>query len=74
MVKELGFGSWQKQTISLNSTGSGSHLVFYTMGTGGSLHVKRLQRKADHSPSHSAEVKNGGITTTITFTPPWCSA
>jgi hypothetical protein len=39
--------------------GSGAHPASYPMGTRGfSLGVKRPERKADHSPPSSAEVKN----------------
>jgi hypothetical protein len=41
-----------------NQTGSGAHLAYYTMGTGGSfLGVTRPGREVDHSSSTSAEVK-----------------
>jgi hypothetical protein len=44
------------------STGSGSHLASYTMGTR-RFHpgcVKQLGCEVDHSPPPTAEVKNGG--------------
>jgi hypothetical protein len=42
-------------------TGSGAHPASYTIGTGGSFPGgMRPGRETDHSPSSSAEVRNGG--------------
>jgi hypothetical protein len=46
--------------------GSGAHLVYYPMGTGGSLHgVKRSELGADNLAPSSAEVKNCGAITPL---------
>jgi hypothetical protein len=59
-----GFDSRQGQDFSrLHNvqTGSGAHPATYPMGTGAIFPgVKRQGREADHSPTSSAEVKNGG--------------
>jgi hypothetical protein len=50
-------------------TGSGAHAAPYPMGTGAlSPEVKRPERKGNHPPPPSAEVKNTWI---YTSTPPY---
>jgi hypothetical protein len=56
-----GFDSRQGEVLFLLhsvQTGSEAHPAPYTMGTGD--FTPRVKREADHSPSSSAEVKNGG--------------
>jgi hypothetical protein len=64
-ARQPGFDSQQRQEIFLYSTAS--RLWFWTnqpsnpMGTGGYFPgVKRLRHEADHSPSFTTKVKNGG--------------
>jgi hypothetical protein len=52
LAARLGFGSRQWQEISFYSRSA--------LGTLFPWEVKRLGRKADHSPPSSSEVKNGG--------------
>jgi hypothetical protein len=63
------FESLQRQDFSVIfvvQTGSGVHLASFPMGTGGFLPgVKSPGRKADHSPSTSAEIKNTWTYTSI---------
>jgi hypothetical protein len=40
-------------------TGPGAHRSYYAMGTGSFPELKRPGRGVDHSPSSSAEVKEG---------------
>jgi hypothetical protein len=55
-------------------TGSGAHPASNSVGTGGSyLGVKRPGREADHSPSSSVEVKNGGAIPPLPHTSLWYS-
>jgi hypothetical protein len=56
-------------------TGSETHPICYSMGTGAlSLAVKRQRREADHSPPPSAEVKNGGAILPLPHSFSWRSA
>jgi len=51
--------SWEFSLCYHIQTGSGTHLVSYSVGTrGSSLGVKQSGHEADHSPPFSTKVKN----------------
>jgi hypothetical protein len=50
-------------------TGSGAHLIFYSMDIGALSHrVRWLGHEANHSPACSSEVKNGEASPPLTHT------
>jgi hypothetical protein len=54
-------------------TSSGAHPASNPIDSGGSFPgIKRPGREADHSPSSSAEVKNGGTIPPLLRTSSWC--